>query len=1076
MSYNIHGLENKVLNVDFFNYIKSFDIFVLLETHLNHEKSLNFNKYLSGYELFWTPATRVSNYGRAIGGCVLGVKKMLSKMNFKYSFINLHNITIINIKINSSIINLIPLYMRSAVWNDEFKNINLLFTENNIVNPVIIGDLNVRIGLLQREIDDLIQTNFPAGTEERKSKDIFINEKGRQFVQLCYDHGLVIMNGRTKGDIEGEFTFSSEAGKSVNDICAVSQELLKNVDKFCVENHLWSDHFPIVLTLKIKTNISNSITAKLLPKLHWREDYKSKYQAVVKNVLQSTKTQQDKEYMSFGELTEVIKNSYGKIYKNGFKVPQKQKWFTIKCYNARNTSFKRLQEYRNNGSNENKDKYLKANKKYKEVCREAQQSYSQKLVEKIESVQTSKDWWKIAKEIRNDDLPTELAIQAEDFRIYFKQLLNPIQNIVEMQYAYFYTSNYDLDKIISVSEIKQVLSKTKTNKAPGEDRVPYEFYKNAPDELLEEITKTCNVLFDRCSVDDSFNLSIIYPIYKKGDTSLPNNYRGISFMNCLPKLMMGLINERLSNWVERNNIMNEFQAGFRKNYSTADNIYNLTSMVHLNFANKKKTYAFFVDFKAAFDKVSRNALIYKLHTLGVSSKVVKFIECIYEKTLTSVWTGSELSKSFATECGVKQGCLLSPLLFALYLNDLHDCLEGGIYFENINIRLLLYADDIVILADDVKVLQKMIQKLEDYCKTWNVEVNLDKSEIMVFRKGGRLSSKEKWYFNSQEIKIVSEYCYLGVWLTPKMVFTKHIEQRNIAAKNSINLTWQNFLNKNTISIASKWKLFLAVCRSVQSYAAQIWGFTNFEHVDKLQIYFLKKILRLPSFTPTYVLSSETGMENGHIYTLDLHMRYINKTLFDYGENRLPYQFSKLLIQKNLLWVIELNKLGLEFEINWTEANINKQQWNNNRKNLLNSLKSKYQEQICNKKTLTTRIYSKLNAIEGNKYISNEIKLENITWIFKARSDLIKLNGNRFETNLSKLCSLCNSREIENIEHFLGRCKTLKEFRIMYFSKAYLTEDEILNILNGVNTNWNFLANYIKTCINYRNFLITEFNT
>ena len=75
-------------------------------------------------------------------------------------------------------------------------------------------------------------------------------------------------------------------------------------------------------------------------------------------------------------------------------------------------------------------------------------------------------------------------------------------------------------------------------------------------------------------------------------------------MNCSAKVLMGVIHARLTNWIEKHNILNEFQAGFRPQYSTVDNIYNLAAIVHLKFLEKKKIYAFFVDFKAAFDRVS----------------------------------------------------------------------------------------------------------------------------------------------------------------------------------------------------------------------------------------------------------------------------------------------------------------------------------------------------------------------------------------------------------------------------------------------------------------------------------------
>ena len=163
----------------------------------------------------------------------------------------------------------------------------------------------------------------------------------------------------------------------------------------------------------------------------------------------------------------------------------------------------------------------------------------------------------------------------------------------------------DLDRIISVDEAMQVLQFFKSNKAPGADRVSYELFKNAAIEFLNELSKTFNNILETGIIDEEFLESIIFPIHKKGDLNDPNNYRGISFMNCSAKVLMGVIHARLTNWIEKHNTQ----------YSTVDNIYNLAAIVHLKFLEKKKIYAFFVDFKAAFDRVSRCSIIYKLHTL-----------------------------------------------------------------------------------------------------------------------------------------------------------------------------------------------------------------------------------------------------------------------------------------------------------------------------------------------------------------------------------------------------------------------------------------------------------------------------
>lgn len=171
--------------------------------------------------------------------------------------------------------------------------------------------------------------------------------------------------------------------------------------------------------------------------------------------------------------------------------------------------------------------------------------------------------------------------------------------------------------------------------------------------------------------------------------------------------------------------------------------------------------------------------------MGISSKFLNLLSKLYDGTKSAVWNGESLSDYFETLSGVKQGCLLSPLLFALFLNDLHDELGAGLNIGETNVRLLLYADDIVILADKPHVLQLMINRLERYCINWSMKVNLDKSKIMVFRKGGRLAEHEKWTFNGAYVEIVNSYCYLGVKLSTKMSFTEHIQDRSKSAKASV---------------------------------------------------------------------------------------------------------------------------------------------------------------------------------------------------------------------------------------------------------------------------------------------------
>ncbi|KAI8119954.1 RNA-directed DNA polymerase from mobile element jockey [Lucilia cuprina] len=457
--------------------------------------------------------------------------------------------------------------------------------------------------------------------------------------------------------------------------------------------------------------------------------------------------------------------------------------------------------------------------------------------------------------------------------------------------------------------------------------------------------------------------------------------------------------------------------------------------------------------------------------------MVNCIEQIYQNTKSAIWNGEELSNYFDTKTGVKQGCLLSPLLFALYLNDLHDSLKGGLTVDGINIRLLMYADDIVILAEEVEVLQQMIKNLEEYCHLWGMEVNLSKSEIMIFRKSGRTSAKEIWNFNGQTVIIkVSEYKYLGIILTPKMSYSKHITQKNDAAKVCINLTWKNFVGNRNVSLKAKWKFFLAVCRSIQSYGAQVWGNTCFEEIDKLQRYFTKRILKLPNNTPNYVIALETSQQAGHIYTYCLHLQYISKTLFDYDTERLPHKLSNIIISRNIFWFKDMKQKMQELNISLLSLERNKITWNDNCINIIETMKTAiHHDHVLKATNSQQRIYKFLKLHKGQSYCNEAYSQEQISYILKARADLLPLNGNQYREETSRLCSLCNLNEVETTRHFIARCPIFNYIRIHGFGKVILTDTELIQVLNGEDIFWVSLYNYVKSAIKYRAILINEFN-
>ena len=173
----------------------------------------------------------------------------------------------------------------------------------------------------------------------------------------------------------------------------------------------------------------------------------------------------------------------------------------------------------------------------------------------------------------------------------------------------------------------------------------------------------------------------------------------------------------------------------------------------------KKIYACFVDFQKAYDNVWRTGLYYKLIKQGVDLETVKLIKDMYEKTTQIIKMNRKVTRPLKTHKGVRQGCVLSPHLFNIFLNDLptifdHSCrpVKNG----SMNISCLMFADDIVLLSETKEGLQCGLQKLERYAKDWKMTVNKKKTKVMIVQSRGKIPSSE-FIYDEEKLEIVSNH-------------------------------------------------------------------------------------------------------------------------------------------------------------------------------------------------------------------------------------------------------------------------------------------------------------------------------
>ena len=351
-------------------------------------------------------------------------------------------------------------------------------------------------------------------------------------------------------------------------------------------------------------------------------------------------------------------------------------------------------------------------------------------------------------------------------------------------------------------------------------------------------------------IPEAWTIGSITPIYKnKGDKKDFNNYRGITILSCLGKLFTSVINARLNRYANEVNLINENQTGFRKKYSTLDHIFLPKNFIDIFVKNyNQKLYCAFVDYKKAFDTVWRSALWQKMIKSGITGKMLNVIVNMYNNIKSCVSCDGNLSDYFVSINGVRQGENLSPFLFALFINDIEQFLlqygcspieiSGTDLQTYLKLLIIMYADDTVLFASSKENLQKCLNGLKQYCDKWKLQINTDKTKIIIFSKQKNNIENINFTIGDENIEIVKEFKYLGVTFTHNGNFNKNLidlkEQGNRAMFSIIKKA-----RKGKLPIDIQFDLFDKLVIPVILYGCEIWGYSNVSILKNLHLSFLK---------------------------------------------------------------------------------------------------------------------------------------------------------------------------------------------------------------------------------------------
>lgn len=449
------------------------------------------------------------------------------------------------------------------------------------------------------------------------------------------------------------------------------------------------------------------------------------------------------------------------------------------------------------------------------------------------------------------------------------------------------------------AEVNSILSSLDSNSAPGWDGISTGFLKHAREIVVPHICKLANLCFDTGVFPSSLKRSIVTPVFKSGDRTNVNDYRPISVLTSVSKIIEKLLNKRLVDYLDKFKILSSSQYGFRKGLSTQDAILDLTTTITEDVDRGDRSLTVFLDLKKAFDTVSVPILLKRLENIGIRGVPHLLLASYLRNRTQEVKIDDYHSEKANVTFGVPQGSVLGPTLFLIYINDLCNLRDvGG--------RIISYADDTAIVFTDRtwEAAQSRAERglliVSNWLKDNLLTLNTQKTNYICFSPSIKTQPSNNFKIgihhcrNNRNVNCscsplnrVTQVKYLGVILDQRLVWYPHIEH---LIDRTRKLMWVFKVLRQVMSNSLKNKLYIALAQSVLTYCISVWGGTCKTHVlglERAQRSLIKVIYSKPYRFPTdslyklsgllsirklYVLSLILNCHKSHAYVNLAHKR------------------------------------------------------------------------------------------------------------------------------------------------------------------------------------------------------------
>lgn len=422
------------------------------------------------------------------------------------------------------------------------------------------------------------------------------------------------------------------------------------------------------------------------------------------------------------------------------------------------------------------------------------------------------------------------------------------------------------NRTFSFGDVKRVIKSLKGGKSSGWDSIPNEFLIHSPDLVFSWIVVLFNKIKSSGVMPRGWCKGRITLIHKSGLREVLSNYRPITVIISLCGLFSKLLNERLTEVVETHRLLGEVQNGFRKERQMADNSFILDSILMKAKSSKKRVHLCYVDISKAYDSVNRQILWKKLQALGFSGEFLGCIKALYAGDSVDVVVNGLSTRAVFPGRGLRQGCSLSPLLFALYISDIGSSLSGsaeGFQLGGLVFSILLFADDIVLISCSFTGLESLIALVQGHCEKLKLVINPSKSKIVTPDDVDQVVLLDDDNQVVLSLAKVLSYKYLGTETTLLMSSTGSKRQQRCLAtakRYKFGCFYVGRTGPDVIDTVLATWTNIAIPSMISGCEVIPFTETTIESIERIQSQLAKHVLGLPQSAPNICAQTVLGLK------------------------------------------------------------------------------------------------------------------------------------------------------------------------------------------------------------------------